>query len=63
MASSDKVDTPLKIAYQKKPQMTQRYTHLRDEALKNASDLAGEIIGETMKAIGDKNKIERKGKK
>jgi hypothetical protein len=29
--------------------MTQRYAHLRDETLKSASDLAGEIIGETMK--------------
>jgi len=29
--------------------MTQRYAHLRDEALKNASALAGDIIDAAMK--------------
>ena len=28
----------------KSPQMTQRYSHLRDSALKQASDVAGNII-------------------
>jgi hypothetical protein len=28
--------------------MTQRYAHLRDEALKKASDLAGDIIGDAL---------------
>ncbi len=32
----------------KSPQMTQRYAHLRDDALKAASDLAGDIISEAM---------------
>ncbi len=42
-----------KLLIHKSPQMRQRYAHLRDEALKSASDLAGEIIGEAMKK-GDK---------
>jgi hypothetical protein len=29
--------------------MTQRYAHLRDEALRNASTLAGQIIDAAMK--------------
>jgi integrase len=51
LASSGKVDmyTLQKLLTHKSPQMTQRYAHLRDETLKSASDLAGEIIGETMK--------------
>jgi len=51
LASSGKVDmyTLQKLLTHKSPQMTQRYAHLRDETLKNASDLAGEIIGEAMK--------------
>lgn len=28
--------------------MTQRYAHLRDEALRRASDLAGEIISQAV---------------
>jgi hypothetical protein len=30
--------------------MTQRYAHLRDEALKNASTLAGQIIEQATKS-------------
>jgi integrase len=46
LASSGKVDlyTIQKLLTQKSPQMTQRYAHLRDEPLKKASNLAGEII-------------------
>jgi integrase len=46
LASSGKVDlyTIQKLLTQKSPQMTQRYAHLRDEALKRASNLAGEIV-------------------
>ncbi|MDY6905575.1 MAG: site-specific integrase [Thermodesulfobacteriota bacterium] len=46
LASSGKVDmyTLQKLLTHKSPVMTQRYAHLRDEALKNASDLAGDII-------------------
>ena len=51
LASSGKVDmyTLQKLLTHKSPQMTQRYAHLRDEALKSAANLAGEIIGEAMK--------------
>ena len=46
LASSGKVDlyTIQKLLTHKSPVMTQRYAHLRDEALKNASALAGQII-------------------
>ena len=56
LASSGKVDmyTLQKLLTHKSPQMTQRYAHLRDETLKSASDLAGEIISEAMKKDDDK---------
>lgn len=46
LASSGLVDiyTLQKLLTHKSPVMTQRYAHLRDEALKNASTLAGQII-------------------
>lgn len=46
LASSGKVDlyTLQKLLTHKSPMMTQRYAHLRDDALKRASNLAGEII-------------------
>jgi len=46
LASSGKVDmyTLQKLLTHKNPQMTQRYAHLRDEALRKASDLAGDLI-------------------
>lgn len=46
LASSGKVDlyTLQKLLTHKSPVMTQRYAHLRDEALRNASTLAGQII-------------------
>ena len=34
--------------------MTQRYAHLRDEALKKASDLAGDIINEAIAETKEK---------
>ncbi|NIO20082.1 MAG: tyrosine-type recombinase/integrase, partial [Candidatus Aenigmarchaeota archaeon] len=51
VASSGKVDmyTLQKLLTHKSPVMTQRYAHLRDEALKRAGNLAGEIIKETVK--------------
>jgi hypothetical protein len=30
--------------------MTQRYAHLRDESLKKASDLAGELVTQAIKS-------------
>lgn len=51
LASSGKVDlyTLQKLLTHKSPLMTQRYAHLRDEALKRASNLAADIITEAMK--------------
>jgi integrase len=48
LASSGKVDmyTLQKLLTHKSPIMTQRYSHLRDEALKQASELAGSITTE-----------------
>ena len=50
LASSGEVDlyTLQKLLTHKSPQMTQRNAHLRDEALKRASNLAGELIDEVM---------------
>jgi integrase len=47
LASSGQVDmyTLQKLLTHKDPKMTQRYAHLRDETLKKASNLAGEIVG------------------
>lgn len=46
LASSGEVDmyTLQKLLTHKSPYMTQRYAHLRDEALKKASGLAGDLI-------------------
>jgi len=51
LASSGQVDlyTLQKLLTHKSPQMTQRYAHLRDETLKKASSLAGQIIDAAMK--------------
>ena len=48
LASSGQVDmyTLQKLLTHKDPKMTQRYAHLRDETIKKASDLAGDIIDE-----------------
>jgi integrase len=55
LASSGQVDlfTLQRLLTHKSPQMTQRYVHLRDEALKRASDLAGTLIE---KIVNDKSK-------
>ncbi|HPM11835.1 MAG TPA: site-specific integrase [Paludibacter sp.] len=46
LASSGKVDlyTLQKLLTHKSPVMTQRYAHLRDDALKKAADIAGKLI-------------------
>lgn len=46
LASSGEVDlyTIQRLLTHKSPQMTQRYAHLRDEALRKAANLAGDII-------------------
>ena len=56
LASSGNVDlyTLQKLLTHKSPIMTQRYAHLRDEALKKASNLAGDLINE---AVNGKDKV------
>lgn len=51
LASSGQVDlyTLQKLLTHKSPAMTQRYAHLRDEALRRASDLAGDLLGQVTK--------------
>ena len=51
LASSGEVDmyTLQKLLTHKSPLMTQRYAHLRDDALKKASNLAGDIITQASK--------------
>ena len=55
LASSGQVDlyTLQKLLTHKSPVMTQRYAHLRDEALKRASGVASDIMSELDKAAGD----------
>lgn len=55
LASSGQVDiyTLQKLLTHKSPVMTQRYAHLRDEALRRASELAGDLIDE---AVNGKDK-------
>ena len=50
LASSGQVDmyTLQKLLTHKTPQMTQRYAHLRDDTLKRASNLAGELINQAV---------------
>ena len=60
LASSGKVDlyTLQKLLTHKSPQMTQRYAHLRDDALKKAADLAGDIIEEALNSVKNKEQGE-----
>ena len=55
LASSGQVDlyTLQKLLTHKSPEMTQRYAHLRDDALKRAADLAGNLI----KNAGDDDNV------
>ncbi len=50
LASSGQVDlyTLQKLLTHKSPAMTQRYAHLRDEVLRRASDLAGDLLSQVM---------------
>ena len=60
LASSGKVDlyTLQKLLTHKSPVMTQRYAHLRDEALKKASDVAAGIIEQASTADEDEEERE-----
>ncbi|MCX5839418.1 MAG: site-specific integrase [Deltaproteobacteria bacterium] len=50
LASSGRVDlyTLQKLLTHKDPKTTQRYAHLRDDALRKASDLAGDLVREAV---------------
>jgi len=50
LASSGEVDMYVlqRLLTHRSPLMTQRYAHLRDDALRRASDLAGDLIGQAM---------------
>jgi integrase len=52
LASSGQVDlyTLQKLLTHKSPAMTMRYAHLRDETLRRASDLAGDLINQVIKS-------------
>lgn len=55
LASSGQVDmfTLQKLLTHKSPMMTQRYAHLRDETLKRAADLAGDLINQAVSGDQD----------
>lgn len=59
LASSGQVDlyTLQKLLTHKSADMTQRYAHLRDEALRKASDLAGDIIQEAVEKKDRKDNV------
>ena len=61
LASSGQVDlyTLQRLLTHKSPMMTQRYAHLRDESLRKASDLAGEIVAEARNGGVAKNTTRR----
>jgi hypothetical protein len=58
LASSGQVDlyTLQKLLTHKSPDMTARYAHLRDDALRRASELAGDIVEQAMNG-GEKQKV------
>jgi len=62
LASSGEVDmyTLQKLLTHKSPIMTQRYAHLRDETLKQASNLAGTIIQDVIRDKPDVIKLKSK---
>jgi integrase len=64
LASSGAVDmfTLQKLLTHKSPMMTQRYAHLRDDVLRRASDMAGEIVADAVKTAREKEngKVENK---
>jgi integrase len=59
LASSGEVGmyTLQKLLTHKSPQMTQRYAHLRDEALKQASKLAGDLVTQASRQNGNKKVV------
>jgi integrase len=64
LASSGEVDLYVlqRLLTHKSAAMTQRYAHLRDDALRRASNLAGDLIGQAMKG-NQPQAIKRRQKK
>ncbi len=62
LASSGKVDLYIlqKMLTHKDPRMTQRYSHLRDRALKDAANVAGDIMNEAITKSKQNKKNEDK---
>ena len=60
LASSGQIDmfTLQKLLTHKSPQMTQRYTHLSDEAMRRAANLAGTIIEQAVKKVSRTDTVE-----
>jgi len=56
LASSGEVDMYVlqRLLTHRSPLMTQRYAHLRDDTLRRASDLAGELLNQAMNGNGKK---------
>ncbi len=65
LASSGKVDlfTLQKLLTHKSPSMTLRYAHLRDEALRAASSVAGDIVTEAAAKVGEVIDMKGRGAK
>jgi len=64
LASSGKVDlfTLQRLLTHKSPQMTMRYAHLRDSALREASQVAGDIVSNVAKDQGaDNQEVVKRG--
>jgi integrase len=61
LASSGQVDlfTLQKLLTHGSPIMTQRYAHLRDDALRKASNLAGELVSEAVKQAEQGEKADK----
>jgi integrase len=59
LASSGQVDlyTLQRLLTHKSPSMTMRYAHLRDEALKDASQVAGDIVNGAMRGKKEQKKV------
>ena len=59
LASSGKVDMYMlqKLLTHKSPQMTQRYAHLRDDALRKASNVMDDLIADAVKGDEGKKKV------
>jgi integrase len=57
LASSGEVDMYhlQRLLTHKDPRMTQRYAHLRDESLKRASNLAGQLVTDAIKGLKKKD--------